>query len=168
MRLFRQKQDLEVVLITNETTLKINRKELKMKGKKQTDLEKADIKDVLTNLDVNSQTGLTTQEAKNRLSKYGTNDITAKQEPMWLKFLKNFTGPIAYMIEVAAIVSAFIRHWDDFAIILALLLFNACIEFWQERKSSNALAALKKGLAPTANVKRDGKFETIPAKDLVP
>lgn len=115
-----------------------------MKGKKQTDLEKADIKDVLTNLDVNSQTGLTTQEAKNRLSKYGTNDITAKQEPMWLKFLKNFTGPIAYMIEVAAIVSAFIRHWDDFAIILALLLFNACIEFWQERKSSNALAALKK------------------------
>ena len=139
-----------------------------MKGKKQTDLEKADIKDVLTNLDVNSQTGLTTQEAKNRLSKYGTNDITAKQEPMWLKFLKNFTGPIAYMIEVAAIVSAFIRHWDDFAIILALLLFNACIEFWQERKSSNALAALKKGLAPTANVKRDGKFETIPAKDLVP
>lgn len=168
MRLFRQKQDLEVALITNETTLKINRKELKMKGKKQTDLEKADIKDVLTNLDVNSQTGLTTQEAKNRLSKYGTNDITAKQEPMWLKFLKNFTGPIAYMIEVAAIVSAFIRHWDDFAIILALLLFNACIEFWQERKSSNALAALKKGLAPTANVKRDGKFETIPAKDLVP
>ncbi|MDE7056556.1 MAG: plasma-membrane proton-efflux P-type ATPase, partial [Lactobacillus sp.] len=93
---------------------------------------------------------------------------TAKTEPMWLKFLKNFTGPIAYMIEAAAIVSAFIRNWDDLWIILALLLFNACIEFWQDMKASNALAALKKGLAPTATVMRNGKFETIPAKELVP
>lgn len=54
------------------------------------------------------------------------------------------------MIEAAAIVSAIINHWDDFAIIIALLLFNACIEMWQDRKASNALAALKKGLALTA------------------
>lgn len=67
------------------------------------------------------------------------------------------------MIEAAAIVSAIINHWDDFAIIIALLLFNACIEMWQDRKASNALAALKKGLAPTATVLRDGKFTTIPA-----
>ncbi|MGO3575743.1 MAG: HAD-IC family P-type ATPase [Lactobacillus helveticus] len=72
------------------------------------------------------------------------------------------------MIEAAAIVSAIINHWDDFAIIIALLLFNACIEMWQDRKASNALAALKKGLAPTATVLRDGKFTTIPASQLVP
>lgn len=139
-----------------------------MSEKTKIDLEKANIKDVLADLKVDPKTGLTDEEVKTRLAKYGPNAITAKQEPMWKKFLKNFTGPIAYMIEAAAIVSAFIRHWDDFWIILALLLFNACIEFWQERKSSNALAALKKGLAPTANVKRNGKFETIKAKDLVP
>lgn len=46
-------------------------------------------------------------------TKYGPNAITAKTEPMWLKFLKDFTGPIAYMIEAAAIVSAIINHWDD-------------------------------------------------------
>ena len=72
------------------------------------------------------------------------------------------------MIEAAAIISAIIGHWDDIFIIIVLLLFNACIEFWQSRKASNALAAWKKGLAPTATVLRDGKFETIDASKLVP
>ena len=132
------------------------------------DLEKEDVQKVLTDLNVDPKTGLSMQEAKNRLGKYGPNAITAKEEPLWLKFLKNFTGPIAYMIEAAAIVSAIIGHWDDFVIILILLLFNACIELWQDRKASNALSALKKGLAPTANVMRDGKFATIQASKLVP
>ena len=132
------------------------------------DLEKEDVQKVLTDLNVDPKTGLSMQEAKNRLGKYGPNAITAKEEPLWLKFLKNFTGPIAYMIEAAAIVSAIIGHWDDFVIILILLLFNACIELWQDRKASNALSALKKGLAPTANVMRDEKFATIQASKLVP
>lgn len=123
------------------------------------DLEKEDVKKVLTDLNVDPKTGLSMQEAKNRLGKYGPNAITAKEEPLWLKFLKNFTGPIAYMIEAAAIVSAIISHWVDFVIILILLLFNACIELWQDRKASNALSALKKGLAPTANVMR---MENLP------
>lgn len=72
------------------------------------------------------------------------------------------------MIEAAAIVSAIIGHWDDFIIIIILLLFNALIELWQDRKASNALAALKKGLAPEAIALRDGKFQTIPASQLVP
>ena len=138
------------------------------KSNNKTDLEKEDINKVVSDLQVDPNKGLTDQEAQERLKKYGPNEITAKTTPMWLKFLKNFTGPIAYMIEAAAIVSAFIQHWDDFWIILALLLFNACIEFWQDRKASNALAALKKGLAPTATVMRDGKFKTIPASQLVP
>lgn len=132
------------------------------------DLEKEDVQKVLTDLNVDPKTGLSMQEAKNRLGKYGPNSITAKEEPLWLKFLKDFTGPIAYMIEAATIVSAIIGHWYDFVIILILLLFNACIELWQDRKASNALSALKKGLAPTANVMRDGKFATIQASKLVP
>lgn len=139
-----------------------------MSKQEKTDLEKDDIQDVVKKLKVDPQKGLTSQEAQARLQKYGPNAITAKQEPMWLKFLKDFTGPIAYMIEAAAIISAIIGHWDDFFIIIVLLLFNACIEFWQSRKASNALAALKKGLAPTATVLRDGKFETIDASKLVP
>ncbi|WP_297815798.1 plasma-membrane proton-efflux P-type ATPase [uncultured Lactobacillus sp.] len=132
------------------------------------DLEKADIKDVISYLDVNPDQGLDSQQVQERLKKYGPNAIVAKTEPAWKKFLKHFTGPIAYMIEAAAIVSAIIGHWDDFWIILALLLVNAGIEMWQDAKASNALAALKKGLAPKATVLRNGKWETIAAKDLVP
>lgn len=52
----------------------------------KSDLEKADLKQVLTKLDVDPKTGLSSQEAKTRLTKYGPNAITAKIEPMWLKF----------------------------------------------------------------------------------
>ena len=72
------------------------------------------------------------------------------------------------MIEAAAIVSALIGHWEDFAIISSLLLFNAALEFWQDRKASSALAALKKGLAPEATVLRDGEWQTLHAAGLVP
>ncbi|AEG41410.1 HAD-IC family P-type ATPase [Lactobacillus kefiranofaciens] len=132
------------------------------------DLAKEDLQQALTQLNVDPKKGLSDQEANKRLAQYGPNAITAKSEPLWLKFLKDFTGPIAYMIEAAAIVSAIINHWDDFVIIIVLLLFNACIELWQDRKASNVLAALKKGLAPNATVMRDGKFKTIPASKLVP
>lgn len=77
-------------------------------------------------------------------------------------------GPIAYMIEAAALVSAVIGHWNDFAIITALLLFNVALEMWQDKKASNALAALKKGLAPEAVARRDGKWQTVQAATLVP
>ena len=57
-------------------------------------------------------------------------------------------GPIEYMIEAAAIISAIIGHWDDFIIIMLLLIFNVTIDLWQSQKASSALAALKKGMAP--------------------
>ena len=72
------------------------------------------------------------------------------------------------MIEAAALVSAILGHWQDFVIISALLLFNAALDLWQDRKASNALAALKKGLAPEATVLRDGKWGTLAAAGLVP
>ncbi len=84
------------------------------------------------------------------------------------KALGYFTGPIAYMIEAAAVVSAVLGHWDDFAIIAALLVFNATLGFWQDSKAANALAALKKGLAPSATVLRGGSWQTVDAATLVP
>jgi len=75
---------------------------------------------------------------------------------------------MAYVIEAAALVSALLGHWDDFVIIASLLLFNAALEFWQDRKASNALAALKAGLAPEATALRDAKWQTIQASTLVP
>lgn len=72
------------------------------------------------------------------------------------------------MIEIAAVVSGALQHWDDFIIIVALLLFNAALGFWQDRKAASALAALKKGLAPTATVMRAGSWTTIASHAVVP
>jgi len=132
------------------------------------DLERIPVDEVLTALAVQSDKGLSSAEAAKRLAKYGPNAIVEKQISLARKILQHFTGPIAYMIEAAAIVSAIIGHWDDFIIITGLLLFNAALEFWQDHKASTALAALKKGLAPEATALRDGKWQTIRAVTLVP
>jgi hypothetical protein len=130
------------------------------------DLEKLPVARVLAKLDVVPDQGGAAEVAL-RLKKYSPNALAEKEVSLARKLLGHFTGPIAYMIEAAAAVSAVLGHWGDFAIIAGLLFFNAALEFWQDRKASNALAALKKGLAPVATVKRDGKWKTIVAADLV-
>ena len=72
------------------------------------------------------------------------------------------------MIEVAVVLSGVVRHWPDFCIILVLLVANAAIGFWEERQAGNAIEALKARLAIKARVKRDGKWITPPARELVP
>ncbi len=114
------------------------------------------------------RTGLTNSEATNRLKQYGYNEISEKKKNPLLKFLGYFWGPIPWMIEVAAILSAVINHWEDFGIIFALLLLNAVVGFWQEHKADNAIELLKQKLALRARVLRDGKWGDILAKDLVP
>ena len=115
-----------------------------------------------------SAAGLTSAEAAHRISSCGSNTLEDKQVSTWQQMLPYFWGPIPWMIEVAAVLSLLLRHWDDFAIILALLVYNAGIGFWQERKASSALAALKKGLALKARVLRDGSWSPMAAAEIVP
>jgi H+-transporting ATPase len=112
--------------------------------------------------------GLTQAEAQARLAKYGYNELPEEKRNPLLKFLSYFWGPIAWMIEVAAILSAVVRHWEDFFIILALLLMNAGVGFWEEFQAGNAIAALKAKLALGARVERDGAWSAIRARELVP
>ncbi len=112
--------------------------------------------------------GLTTAEAEQRCKVYGPNTLVEKKESPILKFFSYFWGPIPWMIEAAAILSGIAKRWDDFIIILVMLVFNALIGFWEEHKAANALAALKKGLALKARSLRDGKWDTIDAAGLVP
>ena len=72
------------------------------------------------------------------------------------------------MIEAAVILSGIVRHWLDFFIILLLLVSNAVVGFWEEHQAGNAIAALKAKLAINAKVKRDGKWITPAARELVP
>jgi len=131
------------------------------------DLEKADLDTVYKTLDTSTK-GLTAAEAKARIDKYGRNELVNKEASDLQKFLAFFWGPIAWMIEAAALLSLLMGHWADLSIIMVLLLYNAVSGFWQERKASDALAALKAGLAPKATALRDGEFTGIDAAEVVP
>jgi H+-transporting ATPase len=105
---------------------------------------------------------------EHRLAQYGHNEITEKEISPVLQFLSYFWGPIPVMILLAAILSAVLHHWPDVGVILALLVLNAVVGFREEHQAGNAIKALKKRLAVQANVRRDGKWSTIPARDVVP
>jgi H+-transporting ATPase len=115
-----------------------------------------------------SRDGLSQQEAEQRHERFGPNELAEKTVHPILKLLSYFWGPIPWMIEAAAILSALVRHWEDFAIITALLVMNAGVGFWEEFQAGNAIAALKARLAPKARVRRDGAWRTVPARELVP
>ncbi len=112
--------------------------------------------------------GLSSEQAEKLLRQYGPNALEEKKRSAILRLLGYFWGPIPWMIEIAAILSALVQHWDDFAIIVALLVFNAGVGFWQEYTAGNAVEALKKQLAMKARVLRDGNWREIDARLLVP
>ena len=131
------------------------------------DLEKEAASDTFARLS-SSENGLTEQEARKRLDSYGRNELVEKKTHPLVKFLRHFWGPIPFMIMIALVLSAAIGHWEEFVIILALLITNALVGFYQERKAGNAIEMLKKKLAPEARVLRDGGWKQIAAAGLVP
>ena len=112
--------------------------------------------------------GLSNARAQTRLDFYGPNAIQEKRQSPWLKFLSYFWGPIAWMIEIAAILSAVVHNYEDLTIILIMLFFNAIVGFWQEYQAGNAIEQLKKNLALKARVFRDSEWMTLDASELVP
>ncbi len=119
-------------------------------------------------LDTDHVRGLSSAEARARLQKYGPNRIEAKERTWWQRLLLRFWGPIPWMIEIAAVLSAVARRWEDLVIILIMLFVNAFVDFYQESKALNAIEVLKKKLALKALVKRDGRWQVIDAAELVP
>ncbi|MEM9257742.1 MAG: plasma-membrane proton-efflux P-type ATPase, partial [Pseudomonadota bacterium] len=131
------------------------------------DAENVALDEVFQQLESSTE-GLTSTEAAQRLAQCGPNELSEEQESALRKLLAYFWGPIPWMIEAAAILSLLVQHWTDFGIILFMLLFNAGIGFWEEHKASNALAALKSGLALKARAYRDAAWAELAAVDLVP
>jgi H+-transporting ATPase len=115
-----------------------------------------------------SPAGLSQAEATKRLTQYGPNEIEEEKVNPLRKFLAYFWGPIPWMIEAAVVLSAVAGNWLDFGIILLLLLANASVGFWEEHQAGDIIAALKATLAVKTRVKRDGKWITPAARELVP
>ncbi|RCH82098.1 hypothetical protein CU098_002499, partial [Rhizopus stolonifer] len=113
-------------------------------------------------------TGLTSAEVAERTEKFGLNELPERKRNPIIKFLLYFTGPIAYLIEIACIIAAVVGDWLDFGIILALLFINALIGFIEEAKAESALDALRQTLALKTRCWRNGELVEINVKELVP
>ncbi len=113
--------------------------------------------------------GLKTAEASERLKKYGPNELKVKKrKPWWLHFLQEFTDLMVVILIIAAVIAGLAGEWRDATVILIIVLINAIIGFIQKFRAEKAIEALKKMVAPTAHVIRDGKEQQIEAKQLVP
>ncbi len=118
--------------------------------------------------ELDALTGLTQDEVRSRLEKYGYNEIEEKEESWFHRLFMKFWGPIPWMIEVALVLSAIARRWEDFSVILLMLLINAFVDFYQEAKALSAIAVLKKKLARKALVLREGQWQSVDAREIVP
>ena len=112
--------------------------------------------------------GLTSDEARRRLATAGPNSMPDTTENPLRRALTKFWTPIPWMLEAATILELVLGKYVEAGIIAVLLLFNAALGFFQEGRAQTTLAALKKRLALTASVRRDGAWKSLPAADLVP
>lgn len=129
-------------------------------------------KEVLDQLNVTAQSGLTDSEAKNRLDKYGSNELkSAEKESLFMRFLDQMKDPMIIVLLIAAVlsfVSSGFTDWVDSVIILLIVIVNAVISISQEDNAEKALEALRKMSAPLAKVIRNGSLTRVETNLLVP
>jgi len=117
-----------------------------------------------------SRSGLTGEEAGERLRRHGPNELTEKgKTPAVIVFLRQFASPLIYILLIAVLVEFFIMHKaTDAAVIMVVLTINAVIGFVQEMRTERAMEALKKLAVPHARVIRSGSVADTVAAHLVP
>lgn len=129
-------------------------------------------KEVLDQLKVEPQSGLTGDEAKKRLEKYGPNELKGtERESLFKRFLDQMKDPMIIVLLIAAVlsfVSSGFTDWVDSVIILLIVIVNAVISISQEDNAEKALEALRKMSAPLAKVIRNGSMTRVETNLLVP
>ncbi len=112
--------------------------------------------------------GLSSQEARQLLQKFGPNAVAEARPRPLLAFLKKFWAPVPWMLEAAILLECLLRKFPEALIIALLLVFNAGLSLVQERRAANALELLRSRLPLRARVLRDARWQTVPGADLVP
>ena len=113
--------------------------------------------------------GLGEDEAKRRLQNFGPNKLPEPaQRNILLRFLLHFHNILIYVLIGAAGITALLGHVVDTFVIIAVVIINAAIGFYQEGKAEKAMEAIRRMLALRASVMREGKRQVIPGEELVP
>jgi Mg2+-importing ATPase len=116
-----------------------------------------------------STSGLTTEEAENRLETYGSNEVSQKRKKsVIIEFLSHFKSPVTIILIIAAILSGTLGDISNTIIILAIVLVSVILDFTQEYRAGRAAEELKRRVATTATTLRDGVKQEIEVSGLVP
>src|SRR6478736_72665 len=116
-----------------------------------------------------SAAGLDATEAQSRLETFGPNDAAVvKQSPLWLQFLSRFRNPLVIILLVASGLSAATGDVASFLIVVTIVAMSMTLDFVQEVRAQNAVEALRRSVAVTTTVRRDGASLSMPIDQLVP
>ncbi|KAF9438632.1 hypothetical protein BGZ76_006377 [Entomortierella beljakovae] len=116
----------------------------------------------------NPQKGLTQEQVADRIRTFGKNELVEAKTNQFLKFLSYFVGPIAFLIQLACIISAIVKDWFNFGVILGLLFVNAIIGYIEESRAESAVEALRQTLALKSRCWREGHLSEVDTSELVP
>lgn len=120
-------------------------------------------------LETSVESGLRQGDVDARRAQYGANELQEQAGKSALElFVHQFKNPLIFILGIGAIVSFVTGHMVDAVAITVIIFINALIAFWQEYKAQKGMEALREMAAPTAQVKRDGVWVDIPAREIVP
>ncbi len=114
------------------------------------------------------RTGLTSAEAEQRLASDGPNVLSARiRQSVLMKVVRRIAEPLTAILLLSAAVSGFAGDWQSFSIIVLIVSLSTVLDIYQEQQAESAIDALKKSVAVTATVIRDGHPLELPVKDIV-
>ncbi|SJZ85706.1 cation-translocating P-type ATPase [Garciella nitratireducens] len=124
---------------------------------------------ILKEFDVNPEIGLSEEEAKKRLEKYGENKLKSKpKKSTWKLFLEQLQDMLIYVLLASTLITLAIGEYVDAFIILFVVLLNAVIGVVQESKAEKAIEALQQMTTPKSLVRRNGEVKEINSEEIVP
>lgn len=112
--------------------------------------------------------GLSGEEVRKLRDTYGFNEVEERKQHPVLQFLGRFTGVSAWMLELILIISLILGKYPDVAVVATLLVVNAVVGFYQERRATGIVEALRRRLQISVRVLRDSSWQVVPARELVP
>ncbi|MBN2763790.1 MAG: HAD-IC family P-type ATPase, partial [Bacteroidales bacterium] len=133
-----------------------------------------DVEEILSQFKTNDTTGLTSEDARQRLEEYGLNQLETKRKKSFFKmFVAQFKSFMIIILLIAAAISGVVGILEgegllDTFVILGILMLNALVGAFQEKKAESSLEALKSLAAPISKVLRNGSIAEIPSRELVP
>ncbi|XAS59166.1 cation-transporting P-type ATPase [Janibacter terrae] len=129
----------------------------------------ASAEEVAMTLEVDPAQGLSSEEARTRLDRFGPNQLAEPvRRPVLLRFLDQFRSVLILVLIGAAVLAGLVGEIKDTIVIAVVLLINASIGFFQEQRAEKSLEALRNMLSPSARIRRDGRTLVVDAGDLVP